>query len=260
MPEEKENENVAVEQAPDEDAASVDGSAAEDNAPAATVEEALPESADVSASIGRKVGMTNVFDEFGTMIPVTVLEVGPCVVLQRKSTSADGYDAVQLGYLDQKESRMPRPAIGHCKKAGTAPKRFVREVRVDADSAVKSGDTVTVRTFEDVGYVDVIATTKGRGFQGVVKRHNMAGGRMSHGGHSKRRPGAIGCSSYPANVSKGKAMPGHMGNRSITVQNLAVVQVRGADNLLLVRGAVPGPNGGVVFVRRALKKKAKATS
>lgn len=261
MSDEEKDENVAEEETPAEDAAPTDESAAEEDAPAASDEPAedTPAGVKVSGSIGRKVGMTNVFDEAGTMIAVTVLEVGPCVVLQRKNTSADGYDAVQLGFLDQKESRATRAAAGHCKKAGTAPKRFVREVRVEADSEAKTGDTTTVQSFDDVPYVDVVATTKGRGFQGVMKRHNMAGGRMSHGAHARRRPGAIGCSSYPANVDKGKAMPGHMGNRAITVQNLTVVQVRADDNLLLVRGAVPGPNGGVVFVREALKKRAVAS-
>ena len=211
-------------------------------------------------SIARKVGMTRVFTDEGEQVPVTVLEVGPCVVLDRKTQADHGYEAAQIGFDDRKESRATKAIVGHCKKAGTGPKRVIREFPVSESDDVQVGDTITVRSFEGIDYVDVVGTTKGRGFQGVMKRHNMAGGRMSHGAHARRRPGAIGCSSYPANVSKGKAMPGHMGNRTATQQNLAVVQVRAEENLLLVRGAVPGPRGGTVLVRAALKKKTGAAS
>lgn len=213
----------------------------------------------MQASIGRKVGMTRVFDDAGRQIPVTVVEVGPCVVLQRKTADADGYEAVQIGYLDQKAHRVSKAHAGHVAKAETGPKRFIREFRVDAASELKAGDEVGAANFDGVTAVDVTAVTKGRGFAGVIKRHNMHRGRMTHGGHSKRRPGAIGCSSYPANVMKGKAMPGHYGNVKVTVQNLKVVGVRPDDNVILLRGAVPGPNGGTVVVRRSIKQKTVAS-
>ena len=205
--------------------------------------------------IGRKLGMTQVYDENGHRVAVTVIETGPCPVVQRKTKESDGYDAVQLGYGDQKESRMTKAALGHLKKAEVTPKRILREFDWAGNDEIKVGDIVTAGTlFDGVTYVDVIGVTKGRGFQGVVKRHNMAGGRMTHGGHSKRRVGSIGQCSYPARVMKGQRMPGHMGSRRITTQNLKIVAVRGEDNVILVKGAVPGPNGSVLVVKIALKK------
>jgi len=204
--------------------------------------------------IGRKLGMTQVFDDNGHRVAVTVIEAGPCVVVQRKTKAIDGYEAVQLGFLRQKERRMNRAAMGRFKKAGVDPYRVVKEFRVEEGDELKAGDTVDTSVFDDVSHVDVVGTTKGRGFQGVVKRHRMAGGRMTHGGHSRRRIGAIGQCSFPARVAKGKRMPGHMGNVRVTQQNLRVVDVRNEDNLILVQGAVPGPTGGVLFVSKALKK------
>jgi large subunit ribosomal protein L3 len=211
--------------------------------------------------IGRKVGMTQVFDAEGRQIPVTVLEVGPCTVIQRKTVEIDGYEAVQLGFGDRKESRLTKPLRGHFAKAGAPCRRILGEVRLDpaADGGVKPGDEVGVSLFDGVEFVDVTATSKGRGFQGVVKRHGMGGGRASHGGGNLRGPGAIGMKEWPARVLKGKRLPGHMGHRRVTVLNLKVVQVRGEDHALLVRGAVPGPNGGIIMVRKAIKKAAKAT-
>ena len=209
--------------------------------------------------IGRKVGMSRVFDANGHQVPVTVIEVGPCVVLQRKTKASDGYDAIQLAFADRRESLVSKPALGCFKKAGVTPKEHVREFPVEAGDDPKAGDAVTVSIFEKVSHVDVMAISKGQGFQGVVKRHGMKGGPMTHGGHSKRRVGSIGCRTFPARVHKGKRMPGHMGNVRVTVQNLSVVGVRGEDNLLLVRGAVPGATGGMVMVRKALKKAAKAS-
>lgn len=209
--------------------------------------------------IGTKVGMTRVFGANGVQVPVTVLAMGPCVVIQRKTVACDGYDAVQLGLGEQKASRLSRAEVEHCKKAGTEPKRVLREVLVGADEAAKAGDAADVSVFEGIAYVDVTARSKGRGFQGVVKRYGMRGGPMTHGGHSKRRVGSIGCSATSSRVYPGKRMPGHHGHVNVTVQNLKVVQVRREDHALLVEGAVPGPNGGLVVVRRALKKAAKAS-
>jgi large subunit ribosomal protein L3 len=204
--------------------------------------------------IGKKLGMTQVYDGDGRRVAVTVVEAGPCVVVQRKTTACDGYEAVQVGFEDQKESRLNKPTLARFKQAGVDAKRIIREFRVDGDSEIKQGDSLSVGIFDGIKYVDVSGITKGRGFQGVVKRHNMRGGRMSHGGHSKRRVGSIGQCSYPANVAKGQRMPGHMGRVKVTQQNLKVVAVRGDENLLLIQGAIPGANGSVVMVSKALKK------
>ncbi len=209
--------------------------------------------------LGRKLGMTQVYSAKGEQVPVTVLEVGPCVVLQKKTKTADGYNAVQLGYIERKASRASKASEGHCKKAGTTPKRVVKEFQASDPEAYKAGDTVTAAIFTGVEYVDVQGVSKGMGFQGVVKRHRMSGGPITHGGHSKRRVGSIGSRSYPGRVHKNKRMPGHMGHTVVTQQNLRVVAVRPEDNLLLVNGAVPGPVGGVLVVRKALKKAKKAS-
>lgn len=207
--------------------------------------------------IGKKLGMTQIWDENGVRIPVTVIEAGPCPVVQVKTTENDGYDAVQLGWGPQKASRMSKAEVAHCAKAGLeTPVRVLREFKADAGEEVKAGDVFTVSLFDGVGYVDVIATSKGRGFQGVVKRWSFAGGPMTHGGHVKRRPGSIGMRQSPGSVEKGHPMPGHMGARRVTKQNLAVVQVRPEQNVILVKGCIPGPNGGMVIVRKAIKKKA----
>lgn len=205
--------------------------------------------------IGKKLGMTSVYDENGAAVPVTVLEVGPCVVVQHKEQNRDGYSAVQLGYAEQKEQRMTRPALGHYKKAGVDAKRVLREFRVEADTEVAVGDVLDASAFEEVNYVDVVATGKGRGFQGVVKRYDFGGGRASHGGGWLRRTGSIGMCEFPGRVFKGKKMPGHMGSKRVTTQNLRVMQVRADENLILVKGSIPGANGGIVTVKEALKKK-----
>lgn len=204
--------------------------------------------------IGKKLGMTQVYDQNGQHVPVTVIEVGPCVVLQRKITARDGYEAIQVGFIDQKEHRLTKPQLGHFKKAGVTPKRIVREFRVDADHAAKEGDTLTTDVFEGTTYVDVVGVTKGQGFQGVVKRHGMGGGPAAHGHTSHRRPGSIGMRTQPGRIFKNKRMPGHKGNVQITVQNLKVVQVRKDDNAILVEGAIPGPTGSIVVVSKAIKK------
>ena len=205
--------------------------------------------------IGKKLGMTQIFDDEGRCIPVTVVEAGPCSVVQRKTVETDGYEAVQLGFGEQKEQRVNKSLLGHFKKAGVAPARELAEVIVGADDETKAGDTLTAGVFEEVNFVDVIGKTKGKGFQGVVKRHGFSGGRASHGSHMHRRPGSIGMCTFPGRVFKGKKMAGQMGDTSITVQNLKVVEVRAEENLVLLKGAVPGANGSTLVLREALKKK-----
>ncbi len=204
--------------------------------------------------IGKKLGMTQIYDADGRRVAVTVIAAGPCVVVQRKTTETDGYDAVQLGFDAQKEKRLSKSQAGAYKKAGVAAHRVMREFSCDANDEVAVGDTLTAAMFEGIGYVDVVGVTKGRGFQGVMKRHDMGGGRQTHGAHARRRPGSIGQCAYPGRVAKGQRMPGHMGNTRVTTQNLKLLDVRGDENLLLVQGAVPGPNGGLVLVKKALKK------
>lgn len=206
--------------------------------------------------IGKKQGMTQVFGENGQSIPVTVIEVGPCVVIQRKTREKDGYDAVQVGFASQKNHRCSRAALGRFQKAGATPLKHLHEFSVEEGDPLKEGESVTAAIFEGLTYVSVTGVSKGKGFQGVVRRHSMAGGPLTHGGHSKRRIGAIGQRSYPGRVAKDHHMPGHMGHVQVTQQNLRVVQVRKEDNLLLVRGAVPGPTGGIVIVKKALRQAA----
>ena len=205
--------------------------------------------------IGKKLGMTQVFDAEGRRVPVTVIEAGPCSVIQRKTTATDGYEAIQLGFGAQKESRLTKPRVGQFKKAGVETMSELREVRVDASDETKAGDTLTAAVFEDINFVDVSGTTKGKGFQGVVKRHGFSGGRASHGSHMHRRTGSIGMCTLPGRVFKGKKMPGQMGNINVTTQNMKVVQVRVEENLILLKGAVPGANGSTLVLREALKKK-----
>ncbi len=207
--------------------------------------------------LGIKRGMTQVFDDEGRRVAVTVLEAGPCVVTQVKGQDSDGYVAAQLGFFPQKAQRVTKPMLGHFKKAESEPFRMVGEFGIADGAEAKAGETVTVAVFDDVKFVDISAKTKGRGFAGVMKRYDMKGGRMTHGGHAKRRPGSIGQCSYPANVRKGQRMPGHMGNARVTCQNLRIVRVDTDKNLLLVHGAVPGPSGAVVEIRIALKKSGK---
>lgn len=204
--------------------------------------------------IGKKIGMTRVYDENGVQVPVTVVQVGPCTVVQRKTAATDGYEAAQLGFGAQKAQRLTKAERGHLEKAKAEPVKVLREVRVDADDAVKAGDVLTASLFEGVKFVDVIGQTKGRGFQGVIKRYKMAGGRETHGGAWTRRPGSIGNREWPARVFKNKKLPGQMGSVQVTTQNLRVVKVLAEDNALLLEGAVQGPAGGIVLVRKALKK------
>lgn len=207
----------------------------------------------VEAILGKKLGMTQIFAENGDAVPVTVLKAGPCVVIQRKTAGKDGYEAVQLGLVEPPGPKHLTKALeGHFKKGGANPVRFLREVRLKSGSGeVKVGDKVLVDSFAVNELVDVIGVSKGRGFAGVQKRHHFGGGGGSHGSMFHRAPGSIGASAYPSRVLKGLRAAGHMGVDRVTVRNLRVVQVLLEDNTLLVKGAVPGPDGGYVIVRKA---------
>ncbi len=210
----------------------------------------------VTGLIGKKVGMTQVFGADGVVAPVTVLKAGPCVVAQVKTAGTDGYESVQLGLVEAKPTKENKPTQGHFKKAGVPATRVRREVRLKAGGdPVKAGDQVNVSMFADGERVDVIGTSRGKGFQGVVKRHHFAGGRMSHGSMFHRAPGSIGASSYPSRVVKGMRMGGHMGNKQITTRNLKVIRVDAENNLLLLEGSVPGGPNAVVVIRKAIAAK-----
>jgi len=210
----------------------------------------------VEGLIGRKLGMTQVFDEDGTVTPVTVIAAGPCVVTQLKTQERDGYEAVQLGLVDAKAAKKAnKPQRGHHEKAGVPPTRLRREFRIlEADDAeaqpLKPGDPVTVEIFRGVDRVEVVGTSKGKGFQGVIRRHGFGGGRSSHGSMFHRAPGSIGSSAFPSRVLRGIRAAGHMGVDQVTLKRVRVVRVDGEKNLLLLRGAVPGHRGATVLVRR----------
>lgn len=211
----------------------------------------------VTGLIGKKLGMTQVFNNDGQVVPVTVIKAGPCVVVQKKTATKEGYDAVQLGLVEfVKPRRVNKPESGHFKKAGVEPAKVLREFRLTADGETNVGDRITVDLFKVKDKVDVIGISKGRGFAGFVRRHHFRGGDATHGSMFHRAPGSIGASSFPSRVWPGQRMAGHLGNARITVRNLEVMQVDADDNLLLVQGAVPGPRGAYVVVRRA-KKQAK---
>ncbi|MBX3742033.1 MAG: 50S ribosomal protein L3 [Akkermansiaceae bacterium] len=206
--------------------------------------------------LGKKLGMTRLFDSSTqAMIPVTVIDVAGNTLLQSKTVESDGYTAVQVGFDDQKEQRVSKPDLGRFKKAGSAPKRFVQEFRFESGAELPA-ELPGLDTFSEGQWVDVIGTTKGRGFQGAVRRHGFGGLRMTHGSMMHRRTGAIGCRSTPGRVWKNQKMPGHMGNVPRTVQNLKVVAVRKEDGVILVSGAVPGAKGGYLTIRPAKKKSA----
>lgn len=206
--------------------------------------------------LGKKLGMTQVYDENGTRIPVTVIEVGPCPVLALRTQGQDGYSAIQLGFGARKAKNTSKAVRGQVRAAGleNTPPAVIREVRLDNDPEVKVGDVLKADLFAKGEVVDISGVTKGRGFQGVVRRWRFAGGRASHGGGWIRRPGSIGMKVPPGRTLRGQRMGGHMGNVNRTVQNLRVVDVRPADDVIFVRGAVPGPNGGTVMVRSAIKQ------
>ena len=208
----------------------------------------------IQGMMGKKLGMTQIFTADGRRVPVTIIEAGPCVVLQKKTVATDGYDAVQVGFGEKAAHRVSKPQLGHFKKAGKGAFATLREFSADNVDEFNVGDEITCGTLFKIGdIVDVTGTSKGKGFQGVIKRWNFAGGRMSHGSHFHRAPGSIGCSAWPSRVFKGKRMAGQMGNERSTTQNLAIVDVRPDENLIYIKGAIPGPRNGVVMIRRGTK-------
>jgi len=205
------------------------------------------------AIIGKKVGMTQIFDEKGNVVPVTVIEAGPCNVVQIKTVETDGYDAVQLGYGEVKEYKVNKPDMGHFKKANVTAQKHLREFRVSNVNEIKVGDVVKVDTFAEGDVVDIQGTTKGKGFQGVIKRHGQSRGPMGHGSMYHRRPGSMGSTSTPGRVFKGKKLPGHMGVETVTIQNLRIVKVDLDKNVILVKGSVPGNKGSILKIKTAVK-------
>jgi large subunit ribosomal protein L3 len=203
--------------------------------------------------IGRKLGMTQVFVGGEDLIPVTVVQAGPCTVVQKKTRATDGYDAIQIGFGDVKAHRVNRPTLGHYKKTGAAPSRFLREIRVDNADEYEVGQVLGADIFKPGDRVDVVGVSKGKGFQGGMKRHGFGGGRATHGSMFHRSPGAISAHEWPARVFKGKKMAGQMGNTRVTVQNLQVVEVDAERNIILLRGAVPGAKNGTVVLSNAVK-------
>ena len=208
----------------------------------------------MKAIIGKKVGMSQIFDENGKVIPVTVIEAGPCVVVQKKTAEKDGYNAVQLGYEDIPERKLTKPEMGHLNKAGVAPKKYLREFDLENAAELNAGDIIKADTFKKGDFVDVTGTTKGHGYQGVIKRWGAQRTPTSHGGGPvHRHAGSNGAASDPSKVFKGKKMPGQMGNKKITVQNLEIVRVDAENNLLLVKGSVPGPKKCLVTIKETVK-------
>ncbi|MDR2763519.1 MAG: 50S ribosomal protein L3 [Tannerella sp.] len=201
--------------------------------------------------IGKKIGMTSVFSAEGKNLPCTVIEVGPCVVTQIKTKEKDGYEAVQLGFADKKDKRTTKPEAGHFKKAGVTPKRHLAEFK-NFETVYNPGDVITVEYFSAAGFVDVVGTSKGKGFQGVVKRHGFGGvGQSTHGQHNRlRAPGSVGACSYPAKVFKGTRMAGQMGDERVTIQNLQIIKILPENNLLLLKGSIPGAKGSIVLIKK----------
>ncbi len=214
--------------------------------------------------LGKKLGMTQIFHEDGSIVPVTVIQAGPCFVVQKKILEKEGYSAVQLGFDEKKKvNRVNKPLTGHFKKANVPPVSLLREFRVSAEEndANEVGSQISVEMFEIGDFVDVTGTSKGKGFAGVMKRHGFSGAPATHGSHEYfRHGGSIGQNMTPGRTMKGKKMPGHMGNRKVTIQNLKVVEVRSDNNILMIEGAVPGPNNGYVVVKKAVKKVRKVAN
>jgi large subunit ribosomal protein L3 len=207
--------------------------------------------------IGKKLGMTQIFADDGRRIPVTVVEAGPCVVVQKKTTEKDGYNAIQVGFAVKDAVKANRSQIGHCKSAGQGVFRYLRELRMDSVDQYNVGDSLGADLFSVGDIVDVTGTSIGKGYQGVVKRWGFKGGRSTHGSRFHRAPGSIGCSATPSRVFKNKKMPGQLGNERVTIQKLQVVRVDVADNLLLIKGAVPGSTNGLVLIKDSVKVSVK---
>lgn len=205
------------------------------------------------ALIAKKIGMTQIFVEDGSLVPVTVLEAGPCTVTQVKTMDNDGYSAVQVGFVDKKDKHTTKPEKGHFDKAGVTPKKFVKEFRFENAEEFVVGQEIKADVFEAGDLIDVSGTSKGKGYQGAIKRHGQSRGPMGHGSKYHRSAGSMGMASYPGKVFKGKKLAGHMGAEAVTIQNLEIVRVDAENNLLLVKGAVPGPKKSIVTVRNAVK-------
>jgi len=203
--------------------------------------------------IGKKLGMTQIFLEDGTCLPVTVIQAGPCVVVQKKTVKSDGYDAIQVGFEAANAAAATKPYLGHCTKSGHGVFRHLKEFKFENLETINVGDTLNIDQFNPGDYVDVTGTSIGKGFQGVMKRYNFAGGRASHGSRFHRAPGSIGCSATPSRVFKNKKMPGQMGNAQVTVQRLQIVRVDADQNLLMIKGAVPGHRNNVVIIKNSVK-------
>ena len=202
--------------------------------------------------LGRKLGMTQIYADDGTAVPVTVIKAGPCLVVQKKTVETDGYDAIQIGLVEERPmKKVPQPLAGHFKKAGVSPLRRVTELQAGEGEDLKPGDEIKASIFAEKEWVDVIGSSKGKGYQGVVKRHGFAGGRATHGSMFHRAPGSIGSSAYPSRVFAGMRAGGRMGGERVTVKNLQIVKVDAEQNLIYVRGAVPGPKSGYLTIRRA---------
>ena len=207
----------------------------------------------MKAIIGKKIGMTQIVDETGKVIPVTVIEAGPCTIAQVKTVESDGYNAIQLAYGEVKESKVNKPVKGHFAKASISPKKHLREFRVEEIESYKVGDEIKADTFAAGDRVDIQGTSKGKGFQGVIKRHGQSRGPMGHGSMYHRRPGSMGSTSTPGRVFKGKNLPGHMGVETVTIQNLDVVRVDLDKNVILVKGSVPGVKGAILKIKTSVK-------
>jgi large subunit ribosomal protein L3 len=208
--------------------------------------------------IGRKLGTTQIFTEEGKAVPVTLIEAGPCYVTQVKTRGRDGYDAIQIGYGEVPERRLNKPRMGHLQKSGVKPLRHLTEVRVDNPEEYQAGQEIRADSFKVGERADVTGVSKGKGYAGVIKRHGFGGGPGSHGAHFHRAPGSIGACATPSRVFKGKRLPGHMGHQKVTVLNLEIVGIRPEQNLMMVKGAVPGPRGGLLYIREAVKRKEKS--
>jgi large subunit ribosomal protein L3 len=199
--------------------------------------------------IGKKIGMTQMFEASGKVVPVSVIEAGPCPIVQVKTAEKEGYTAIQIGFDESKESRMSKAENGHLKKANVSPKRILREVRVDDAGAFKVGDMLDVKVFEGAKIVHVTGTSKGRGFAGTIRRYHFQRGRKTHGNKNYREPGSVGASAFPSRIYPGKRLPGRMGGVQRTTRNLTLVQIDAENNLLFIKGSIPGANNGIVFVR-----------
>jgi large subunit ribosomal protein L3 len=199
--------------------------------------------------IGKKIGMTQLFEPSGKVVPVSVIEAGPCPIVQVKTAEREGYVAIQIGFDEAKESRLSKAENGHCKKANITPRRILREMRVEDAGSFKVGDTLDVKMFEGAKFVHVTGTSKGRGFAGTIKRYHFQRGRKTHGNKNYREPGSVGASAFPSRIFPGKRSPGRMGGVQRTTRNLTLVQIDAENNLLFIKGSIPGANNGIVFVR-----------